>query len=420
MVSATRPRTGPLRATGVRATLHHGLRLPGRRPAHPPGAAAHVPHALVVAAAWSWRLLVVGAAVWFAVTFVSRLTVVWVPVVLSLLLAALLKRPTLWLRRRLPRAVAAILVLVAALLVLAGIGFLIGMQVRGQTAELYDQAQAVLGRLQERVSSIPGIGAGSGDVVHRLSAYLQSHSSSIVSGAFTVGAYALEVLTGLVLTFFLTLFLLIDGDRIWSWLVRLFPRRVQPATNGAGHAAFRVLSGWITGTAVIAVIHGVVIGVALALLGTPLVVVLAVLVVIGSFIPIIGAFVFGGLAVLVTLVTQGLASALILLAVLVVENLLEGHVYQPLIMGRTVRLHPVAILLGLAVGGVLAGIMGAIVAIPLMGALHAAIKYLTGVEDIEGHPLRDEDRMAPLPPPRVAAPRFAAVSRPGRAPGPPS
>jgi predicted PurR-regulated permease PerM len=411
MVSAARPRTGtgPTPHQGVRATLDHGLHLPGRRSPATAGRAAQVPRSLPVAAAWSWRLQAVGAVVWFTVGFVSRLTVVWVPIVLSLLLAALLKRPTLWLRRYLPRSAAAILVLVAALLVVAGVGWLVGMRVSGQTAQLYDQAQGVLGDLRDRVSSIPGIGAGSGDVVDRLSSYLSSHSSTIVSGAFTVGQYAVEVVTGLVLTFFLTLFLLIDGDRMWAWLIRLLPRRAQPATNGAGHAAFRVLSGWITGTAIIALIHAVVVGVTLQLLGTPLVIALAVLVFVGSFLPIIGAFVFGGFAVLVTLVTQGLVAALILLGVLLGSNLLEGHVYQPLIMGRTVRLHPVAILLGLAVGGLLAGIMGAIIAIPLIGALHAAIKYLTGIEDIEGNPLRDEDRMAPLTPPRVAFPRFAAA-----------
>jgi predicted PurR-regulated permease PerM len=361
-----------------------------------------VPPALALAAAWSWRLLVVGAAVWFAVTFVAHLAVVWVPIVLSLLLAALLKRPTLWLRRRLPRSAAGLLVVVGALLVIAGVGYLISMRVAGQSQQLVTQAQDVLARLQNRIGSLPGIGAGGGSVVSKLSSYVQSHSGTILSGAFTAGTYAVEFVTGLVLTFFLTLFLLIDGDRMWAWLVRLLPRRAQPGTNGAGYAAFRVLSGWITGTAIIALIHGVVIGVTLWLLGTPLVVVLAFLVFIGSFIPIVGAFVFGGFAVLVTLVTQGLPAGVILLAVLVVENLLEGHVYQPLIMGRTVRLHPVAILLGLAVGGLLAGIMGAIIAIPLIGALHAAVKYLAGIEDIDGNPLRDEDRMEPEPPPVVA------------------
>lgn len=427
-VSSRTPRMPPdgSRRAGAVAALDHGLRLPGGRSTAPGRRRTAVPPALVIAAAWSWRLLAVGAVVWLTVTFVAGLPVVWVPIVLSLLLAALLKRPTLWLRRLLPRSAAALVVVLGALAAVAGIGYLISLRVRGQSTQLYDQAQTVLAELQQRVTSIPGIGAGSGDVVSRISSYLESHSSTIVSGAFTVGQDAVDVLTGLVLTFFLTLFLLIDGDRMWSWLVRLLPRRAQPPTNGAGHAAFRVLSGWITGTAVIALIHAVVIGVALQLLGTPLVFVLAVLVFIGSFIPIVGAFLFGGFAVLVTLATQGLVPALVLLAVLIAENLLEGHVYQPFIMGHTVRLHPVAILLGLAVGGLLAGIMGAVIAIPLIGALHAGVKYLTGVEDIDGNPLRDEDRMAPMPPPRAAFPRFApptrpaGVSRPGTAPGPPS
>jgi predicted PurR-regulated permease PerM len=396
-------RAVPPAAPGARRRMPAALRRPRRRPAGtaPARARAQVPPALALAAAWSWRLLAVGAAVWFAVTWISGLTVVWVPIVLSLLLAALLKRPTLWLRRRLPRWLAALLVLLGALLVIAGVGYLISRRVAGQSQALVNQAQDVLSRLQDRVSSLPAIGAGGGSVVQRISSYVQAHRSTIVSGAFTAGTYAVEFVTGLVLTFFLTLFLLMDGDRMWAWLVRLLPRRAQPSTNGAGHAAFRVLSGWITGTAIIALIHGVVIGLTLWLLGTPLTVVLAVLVFIGSFIPIIGAFVFGGFAVLVTLVTQGLLAAAILLGVLILENLLEGHVYQPLIMGRTVRLHPVAILLGLAVGGLLAGIMGAIIAIPLIGALHAAVKYLTGIEDIDGNSLREEDRMEPEPPPVV-------------------
>jgi putative heme transporter len=393
------------RVPGVRLPVPAIAPRPPRRAAGtaPARGRAQVPPALALAAAWSWRLLVVGAVVVFVVTWIGqRLTVVWVPIVLSLLLSALLKRPALWLRRRLPRWLAALLVLIGALLVVAGVGYLISRRVAGQSQQLVNQAQDVLNQLEDRVRTLPGIGAGGGSVVQKISDYVQAHKATIASGAFTAGTYAVEFVTGLLLTFFLTLFWLMDGDRIWAWLVRLLPRRAQPASNGAGHAAFRVLSGWITGTAIIALIHGVVIGLTLWLLGTPLVIVLAVLVFIGSFIPIIGAFVFGGFAVLVTLVTQGLVAAAILLAVLVLENLLEGHVYQPLIMGRTVRLHPVAILLGLAVGGLIAGIMGAIIAIPLIGAIHAAVKYLTGVEDVDGNALRDEDRMRPEPPPVVA------------------
>jgi putative heme transporter len=363
-----------------------------------------VPAALATAAAWGWRVLVVGTVLWLVVRFLAGLTLVTVPVILSLLLAALLQRPTLLLRRYLPRWLAALTVLVLALAVLGGVGYLVAWRLQGESARLVDQASGVLDDLRSRLADLPGVGAGSSSLVDRATQWLQAHESTVLNGALTAGTVAVEVVVGLVLTLFLTLFLLIDGDRMWAWCTRLLPRRVRPTANGAGHRAWRVLSGWIGGTAIIALIHAVVVGGALWLLGVPLVLALAVLVFIGSFIPIVGAFVFGGLACLVTLVTHGLGKAVIFLAVLLVEDLLEGHVYQPLIMGRTVRLHPVTILLALAIGGELDGIVGAIIAIPLTAAVHAAVKYLTGIEDIEGRPLREEDRMAPEPPPVAVHP----------------
>jgi putative heme transporter len=397
-----------MRPAHVRGRLHVPAADRRRRSAARGTAGApRVPGVLATAAAWAWRLLVVGAATWFVVRFLAGLTLVTVPVVLSLLLAALLQRPTLVLRRYLPRWLAALTVLVLALGALAGIGYLVAWRVQGQSARLFDQASGILDDLRARLASLPGIGAGSSSLVDRATQWLQAHESTVLDEALTAGTLAVEVVAGLVLTLFLTLFLLIDGDRIWAWCVRLLPHRIRPGANGAGHRAWRVLSGWIGGTAIIALIHAVVVGAALWLLGVPLVLALAVLVFIGSFVPIVGAFVFGGFACLVTLVTQGLGKAVVLLAVLLVEDLLEGHVYQPLIMGRTVRLHPVTILLALAIGGELDGIVGAIIAIPLAAAVHAAVKYLTGIEDIDGRPLHDEDRMAPEPPP-------VAIDLPGR------
>jgi putative heme transporter len=392
---------GHARAAARRTTSSALVRPAAARRARPPrpGREPGVPAVLALAAAWSWRLLVVGAAVWFTTTYLAGLTELVVPVVLSLLLTALLHRPAELLRRRLPRWAAGLLTLLAALAVAAGVVWLVQWRVRGQAAGLVSQAEGILTSLQQRVSALPGIGGGSGSVVQQLTGWVRAHSSTLVSGVFTAGTVVVEVVTGIVLTLFLTLFLLIDGDRIWAWTVRLLPTAARPAVNGAGHRAWHVLSGWIVGTAIISLIHGVVIGAALWLLGTPLVLVLAVLVFIGSFIPIVGAFVFGGFACLVTLVTVGLRGALILLAVLIVENLLEGHVYQPLIMGRSVKLHPIAVVLAVAAGGFLDGIVGAIIAIPLAGSISAAVKYLRGIEDLHGNPLRAEDRMAPEPPP---------------------
>ncbi|HET8590274.1 MAG TPA: AI-2E family transporter [Nakamurella sp.] len=379
-------------------------RIAGQRTAAAPETLA-VPRPLAIAAAWSWRLLVVGALAYLVVTFLAGIPVVSVPIFLALLLSALLHRPAALLRRVLPDWLAALTVLIGAAVVIGGIGYFVTFRVQSNAATLADQAQHVVDQLRRLAEHIPGVGGGSGDLLGTIQDWVKSHSATLVSGALAAGRVLAELVTGLVLTVFLTLFFLMDGEREWQWVVRLLPARARPVVNGAGHRAFSVLSGWIWGTAIIAVIHAVVIGVTLWLLGTPLVIVLAVLVFIGSFIPIIGAFVFGGLSVLVTLVAVGLWPAVILLGVLLAENLLEGHVYQPLIMGRTVRLHPVIILVALTVGGVLAGIMGAIAAIPVAAAVSAAVKYASGAEDIDGNAVPGAGRPVPEPPRAVQLPR---------------
>ena len=380
----------PLRARSDQASAGH------------PG----VPRSLARTAAWSWRLLLAGAAVWFTASLLARLTLVVVPVVLALLLTALLHRPVVALRRFLPRAAAGLLVLLGALLAIILVGWFVAVRVQAEAPSLLSQASSVLGQLRSRVSTLPGVGGGSGNVIDALNSWVQAHGSVLLTGAFTAGHVLIDAVAGTLLTVFLTLFLLIDGDRIWNWLLHLFPERSRPGVNGAGHRAWHVLSGWITGTAIISLIHAVVIGTAMELLGTPLVLVLAVLVFIGSFIPIIGTFLIGGGTVLITLATVGLQPGLILLAVLITENLLEGHVYQPFIMGHSVSLHPIAVVLAVACGGLLDGVVGAIVAIPLAGSLAAAAKYLRGIEDIHGNTLRDGLwAPPPQPPVSLAGPR---------------
>lgn len=402
--------------TAARSTTSVPSRRRPERPARPTPE-PRVPASLAVAAAWSWRLLTIGAVVWFVVSYLAGLTELVVPVVLSLLLTALLHRPAVALRRWMPRSAAALVTVLAALALLAGVVWLVEWRVRGQAAGLLTQAETILISLRDRVSTLPGIGSGSVTVVDRLNGWVQSHGDTVLTGVLTVSTVAVKVLTGFVLTLFLTLFLLMDGERIWAWLVRLLPHEARPAANGAGHRAWHVLVGWIVGTALISLIHAVVIGTTMWLLGTPLVFALAVLVFVGSFIPIVGAFVFGGFACLVTLVTVGLRGGLILLVVLVVEDLLEGHVYQPLIMGRSVKLHPIAVVLAVAAGSFIDGVVGAIIAIPLAGSISAAVKYLQGIEDIHGNSLRDEDRMAPEPPPIALVPGSFPHATTAAAPG---
>ncbi len=388
-------------------------RVAGRTGTNTGGGRSHgsieVPPMLVSAASWSWRLLIVAAVFFGLVLLMNRLTVVVVPIFAAALLAALLHRPVGFLRQRQwPRTLSTWLVLFVAFAILGGVFYFVVLQVSAQYEQLISQLGGVAQKLDNLLQRLPGgngtnsKGINVDNLVGQLTNWLEAHRSMVVGGVVTVGRVAGEVAVGVILTFFLTYFFLADGDRMWSWIVRLLPRTVAPSINGAGHRAWRVLSGWIVGTATIAAIHGIVIGSAMWLIGTPLVVPLAVLIFIGSFIPIVGAVLFGGIAVLVTLVTGGLVPALILLGVLLVENQLEAHLLQPFIVGRAVHLHPVAIVLVLTGAGVLAGVVGAIVAIPLIAAINSAVKYLTGVEDIDGRALGGVDRMQPVPPPRVA------------------
>src|SRR5262249_30548279 len=154
---------------------------------------------------------------------------------------------------------------------------------------------------------------------------------------------------------FIAFFLLYDGERIWQWLISPLPPRESHRVDLAGRSAWITVTGYVRGTAVIAIIHGVVIGLVVSLLGVPLAIPLGVLVFLGAFIPFIGALGAGGLAVLVTFGSQGWPAALILLGVLLAQSQLEANLLQPAIVGRYVRLHPLAIGLAFAVGTVLGG-----------------------------------------------------------------
>ncbi|MBG0740661.1 AI-2E family transporter [Paeniglutamicibacter antarcticus] len=381
-----------------------------------------VPASLVVAAGWCWRLLVVAGAFLALSALFTKLYLVVLPVFFALLLAALLHPLVALLRRlRFTRPLATWITIVVALVVLGGVGWFVERQASANYASMVNQVEDLFNEAKRYVDVLPGTNSDQlQQLQQQLVDALRKNSQTIASGVITVGTAAVELITGLIVTLFLTFFFLDEGDRIWSWLVRLFPASVQVSVRGAGYRAWHVLSGWVVGTAIIALIHGVVIGLVLFFLGVPLAVPLAVLVFIGSFIPIIGAFLFGGLAVLVALITQGPVAGLIMLAVLIVEDQLEAHLFQPLIVGRAVKLHPVVIVLSLTGGALVAGVFGAILAIPIVASVHASVKYLTGVEDLHGQPRRaGEDRMKPEPPAEYAplplyANRSAETGRDGK------
>lgn len=342
-----------------------------------------VPQGLKDAAGWSWRILVIGFLLMQVGLLYRRLELATLPLSFSLLLTALLRPVQVQLERlRLPRPLAAVLTVLLGLSILGGVAvFVVNRAAAGsdQLVTAVDQLVRntqywlVHGPLKLQQSTVNGYDVGS------LKNVLQGSQGKIVTGVVDAGKTAFETVTALVLTIFLTIFFLYDGPQIWHWMTALFPIDRREHVDHVGERMWSTVSGYVTGTFVVATFHGLAIGITLAVVGVPLVAPLAVLVFIGAFIPLIGAIVFGGLAVLVTLVTDSPSAAAIVLVVLVVGSQIESHVLQPFVVGRHVSLHPMGMAITLATGAVLGGLPGAIFAVPLVAALNAAVATLRGV-----------------------------------------
>jgi predicted PurR-regulated permease PerM len=226
---------------------------------------------------------------------------------------------------------------------------------------------------------------------------IKSNQSAITSGAITTAATIGEVLTGLLLTLFILIFFLYDGRGIWAFLVRGVPERVRDRVDVAGRRGFGALVSFVRATAAVALVDAVGIGIGLWILGVPLVIPLAALVFLGAFIPIVGAVLAGTVAVLIALVAKGFIAALLVLAIVIAVMQLEGHVLQPWLLGRAVRLHPLAVVLAIAAGLIASGIAGALMAVPLLAVLNAGIRSLLhdrSTEPEEVDPVEDPEAAA--------------------------
>jgi len=364
----------------------------GLRPAEPgartgparPRAEPRVPGWLERAAGWAWRLLILGALIYVMFRVVSTLRLVVLPCVAALLLTALLQPLTQRLRKAgLPALAATWCTLLAALAVIAGVVVLAATRTSADYQLLVTDVGRTSQDLQRWLAGAPFHlhRAGLEHLSNRLLTFLKQHQSAVAGTVVSGGRIFLEVVAGLVLMMFVTFFLLKDGDRIWAWLTSFFGEEARARARGAGSAAWEAMTWYVRGTVAVAAIHAVVIGTTLWIMGVPLLVPLVVLVFVAAFVPLVGILVAGTIAVAVTLATRGWVAALVLVAIFILENQLESHLLQPLVVGRLVRFHPLAIILVLAVGGVAGGIAGAVVAVPLAVALFRATPYLLGRAD---------------------------------------
>jgi putative heme transporter len=333
-----------------------------------------VPRGLAVASAITLRLLLVAGGVILLAMVASRLMLVVLPVIISLLLATLLVPAARWLQERRWRpAPAAAAVTFAALLVFIGLWAAIIPGVLSQSDDLVVNVQD---GARQAVSVLEPVGVGREDVDKAIKDGLSSVQGSAVANEVLTGAVLLtQWAAAVILIVVLTFFFVKDGRRLWEWVLELFHEDRQPVLREVGDRSWGALSAYVQGVFLVATIDAVLIGATLLILGVPVAMPLIVLTFIGAFFPVVGAFVAGAAAVLVALVANGAGAALIVLAVIVAVQQLEGNVFYPVVVGRKLQLHPVGILLALAAGGVLAGVVGAFLAVPLAAVTGAVLNY---------------------------------------------
>lgn len=367
--------------------------------AEPHDAAESVPYPMRVAAAWSWRLLLVGGVLAVVVFLIIQLRFVVIPVLVAVLLSALLVPFAEFLQRhRWPKWLAVTVAMLTTLAAVAGLLTLgISQIVRG-SGDL--ARQSVVAWEEFRAWLLEGplhITTAQFDAwVAEIVAALQDNSGMLVSGALSVGSTLGHFLAGLLLALFATLFILIDGKFIWNWIVGIFPRRARAAIDGSGRAGWATLQNFVKVQILVATIDAIGIGLGALLLGVPLAIPIAILVFLGSFIPIVGAVITGALAVFVALVYNGWGIALAMLGVVLLVQQVEGHVLQPLIMGTAVKVHPLGVVIAVTTGSLLAGIPGALFAVPVAAVLNVMILYIAGGTWKQAEPPAPPETRSPL------------------------
>jgi predicted PurR-regulated permease PerM len=338
-----------------------------------------IPYGVRIAAAWAWRLglilLVIGVLVWL----LAKVSFLIIPVMVAALLAGLLSPVVGWLRKsHIPKGLAVAITVLGFIGLIAGSLALVGRQLALGFQELWGEALTGVQQVQNWLAEGPlHLTATQIDqYIQEATAALQNNSSSILSGALSFGSTAGHFAAGLVLALFILIFFLLEGSRIWAFLVRLLPRQARIPADGAGRRGWTSMVSYARIQLFVAFVDAVGIGVGAAIIGVPLALPLGVLVFIGSFIPIVGALVTGAIAVLLALVANGPVNALVMLGIVLLVQQLESHILQPLVMGKAVALHPVAVILSVAAGSYLAGIPGALFSVPILAVANSAIRYI--------------------------------------------
>ncbi|GAA2073455.1 AI-2E family transporter [Streptomyces albiaxialis] len=344
-----------------------------------PEPAAAVPWGVRVAAEAGWRLLVLAGVVWVLMKVVSAISLLIIAFSAGLLITALLQPTVARLRRLgLGRGFATAITFIGGFVIMGLVGWFVVWQVMENLDTLTNKVQDGIQELKSWALNGPFhvSEAQINDIAKNLSDWLGDNSKEVTSAGIEGVTVVVEFLSGALLSMFVTLFLLYDGKRIWGWALKFVPATAREGVAGAGPRAWKTLTGYVRGTVIVALIDAVFIGVGLYFLDVPMAVPLAVFIFLFAFIPIVGAVISGALAVVVALVTNGIFSAVLALAVVLAVQQIESHILQPFILGRLVRVHPLAVVLAVTGGGLIAGIPGAVVAVPLVAVANTVVGYL--------------------------------------------
>ena len=361
---------------------------------------ARVPYGMDLAAAWSWRFIVVCGALSIILWLLNLFLVVVLPVLIALLIAALVSPVVVWGERLgLPRKVSALITVILGIGLIALLLTFVSNQVSQGVGDLSKQVGDGIDQIRDwlRTGPLHVTDKQISEGLDKAQQQIESYSSDAVSKVGEVGTAVGHVVAGIFIVLFSTYFFLADGNLIWAWLVRLFPRAGRVRADSSGRVAWQSLTQFVRATVLVAGTDAIGIMLGAAILGVPFVSAIGVLVFLGAFVPLIGAFVSGTVAVLVALVAVGPVKALIMFGVVVGVQQLEAHVLQPFLMGRFVSVHPLGVIIAIALGVIVAGVPGALIAVPLAASLNAVVQHLASYTEVgEDADEASEDEPAPI------------------------
>jgi predicted PurR-regulated permease PerM len=341
---------------------------------------------LRVAAEWSARFLLVVAAIYVLWRLLDSISLVTIALVVALLITALLE-PAVWRleRRGVRRTLAVVLVFFVGIVVIGAVGWFVVSQISGNAATLGSKVVDAEGAIRDWLVSGPlHVSQAQLDQLGRdFANAVSSNRERIATGLFTTASTAVEALGGAALCVLAVFFLLRDGGQVWRWVLQLLPREARPDADVAGRLAWRTLTGYVRGVVVVAMADAVTVTIVLLVVQVPLAVALGVLIFVGAFVPLVGLLVTGTLAVLVTLVTQGLAAAAIVAIAIVLAVQAEGHLLHPMVMSRAVSVHPLAVVVAVTAGTLAAGMFGALIAVPFAAMANTVGSYLAGRRGVD-------------------------------------